>query len=269
MVKLALDWAKGNKRDSNQSDDHSPADTLQKQFDYVFLVPLKHVDSDISLEEVIVQEHELAKKTITHHEIKTFINNARTLMIFDGYDEYKKGTNRAIDAAISGDKGHSFVLVTSRPDYMDKQDRRKLDAEIQNNGLSARNIENCTQRYFEDEEKTNDFLKKAMTHGLFQLLKVPILLLMMAVLYIQTESLRKKRGHVVKEIVDMYILRAQKRGVHFEDTDQMLFDLGELSLKASQRNTHQLLIKKVCSIYCIQKLFVIELSSQVNAEFVM
>ena len=228
-------------------DDHSPADTLQNRFDYVFLVPLKHVNFDISLEQVILQEHELENQNITPDEIKAVLNRSKCLLIFDGYDEYRKGTNSDIDAAISGSKGQCFVLITSRPDYMDKWDKRKLDVEIQNNGLGARSIEDCTQRYFDDKEKTKDFLKKAMTHGLFKLLKVPILLLMMSVLYIQTQSLPKKRGHVVKDIVDMYILRAQERGVHFDNAGQMLLNLGEMSHNASQRNTHQLLIKKVFS----------------------
>ena len=209
------------------------------------------LNSDISLEEIILQEHELENKNITTNDVKAIINSSRCLLIFDGYDEYRKGTNSAIDSVISGKRRNSFVLITSRPDYMDKKDKRKLDVEIHNNGLSARSIEDCTQRYFDDEEKTTDFLEKAMAHGLFKLLKVPILLLMMCVLYIDTQSLPKQRGQIIRDIVDMYILRAQERGVDFEDTDQMLLDLGELSHKASQRDTHQLLIKKVGSEFII------------------
>ena len=246
VVKLALDWARGNNKDANQSEGHSPADILQNRFDYVFLVPLKHVNSDIlPLEEIILQEHELENKNINQNDIKTILNSPRCLLIFDGYDEYKKGTNSAIDAAISGNRGNSFVLVTSRPNHMEMGDKRKLDGEIQNNGLSEGSIEKCTQRYIEDEEKTKDFLKKATKQDLFGLLRVPILLIMMCVLYLQEEILPTKRGQIVSDIVNMYILRAQERGVHFDDTGQMLLDLGELSHQAFQRNTRQLLIKKV------------------------
>ena len=91
VVKLALDWARGNNRDTNQSQDHSPAAILQNRFDYVFLVPLKHVNSDISLEQLILQEHELENKNITQYDIKAVVNSSRCLLIFDGYDEYKKG----------------------------------------------------------------------------------------------------------------------------------------------------------------------------------
>ena len=172
MVKLALDWAKRNNRDTNQFDNHSQADILQKQFDYIFLVPLKQVNSDISLEEVLLQKHELENRNMSKNEIKKIMNSPRSLMIFDGYDEYKKGTNSDIDAAISGQRGNTFVLITSRPDYMEKRDKRKLDGEIQNNGLSGDSIEQCAKRYIEDEEKTKGFLDKAMKQGLFRLLKV-------------------------------------------------------------------------------------------------
>ena len=125
MVKLALDWAKGNNRDTNQSGNHSPADILQKHFDYVFLVPLKQVNSDISLEQVLLQKHELENKNISEDEIKKIMNSLRSLLIFDGYDEYKKGTNTDIDAAISGQRGNSFVLITSRPDHYGKEGQKK------------------------------------------------------------------------------------------------------------------------------------------------
>ena len=103
---------------------------------------------------------------------------------------------------------------------MGRGDKRKLDGEIQNNGLSEGSIRKCTQRYIEDQEKTKDFLTKAMKQGLFGLLKVPILLIMICVLYLQEEILPTKRGQIVKAVVDMYILRAQERGVRFKDKDK-------------------------------------------------
>ena len=57
--------------------------------------------------------------------------------MFDGYDEYKKGTNTQIDDAISDTIGDCFILVTSRPgDYMNKDDSKQMDVEIHIVGLS-------------------------------------------------------------------------------------------------------------------------------------
>ena len=122
-----LDTNQSQDRDIQQTKVGSQIEKLKKRFDFVVLVPLKHIDSDITLEQVIIQEHDLGDKNITEDEIKTVLNSSRSLLIFDGYDEYKKGTNPAIDAAINGKRGKSFVLITSRPDHMDNKDKNNLD----------------------------------------------------------------------------------------------------------------------------------------------
>ena len=50
------------------------------------------------------------------------------------------------------------------------------------------------------------------------------------------------------EIIQIYIKRAEEKGIPIENPDELLRHLGELSYDASQRRTHQLLIKKVCKI---------------------
>ena len=229
----------------SQAKDGSQVVILKNRFDFVFLVPLKHIDSDVPLEQLIILEHELADKNITQDEIKTLLESPRSLLILDGYDEYKKGTNSAIDAVITDNKINSFVLITSRPNHMDKIDKNKVDGEIQNKGLSVRSVMESTLRYIENAEKAVDFLKKAVSQELSELLRIPILLLMMCVLYIQKETLPKNRAKFFKDIIDMYIMRAEERGVHFDDKDKMLLCLGELCYEASERDTQQLLIRKV------------------------
>ena len=221
-----------------QNKDGSEVEILKNRFDCVFLVPLKHVDSDIPLEQVIIQEHDLGDKNITEDEIKTILDSRRALLIFDGYDEYKKGTNRAIDAAITGERIELFVLVTSRPDYIGH-------GQIQNNGLSVHSIKKCTEQYLEDAEMADGFLKKAVSQNVSGLLRIPILLLMTCLLWIQNNTLPKNRGNIIRDIIDMHVLRAKKRYKDLKDTDQMLLHLGKLSYEASQRDTHKLHIKKV------------------------
>ena len=117
----------------------------------MFVVPLKTVDSDIPLERLIIQQHELEDKGITEDEIKIILDSSKCLLVFDGYDEYKKGINSAIDTEISSKKGHSFVLITSRPDCMGKKDGRRFYEEIQIRGLSDESIEECIARYFDNQ----------------------------------------------------------------------------------------------------------------------
>ena len=223
----------------------------------MFMIPLKDVDLNDRLESVIIQQHKLHENNIAEDEIKALLNSSICLLVFDGYDEYKKGTNSAIDAAISSPKGHWFVLITSRPDYMAKEDKKQL-GQVQMNGLSDISIEECVNRYFdkdrapqpeatcEDPPLTSEDLKKnAKKRGMYGLLKIPILLLMLSVLFNQRDFVSERRTEIVSEIILMYINRAKEKGIPIENPDELLRHLGELCYEASQKRTHQLLIEKV------------------------
>ena len=266
MAKLALDWAdddrppSGTDQGGHLQNDEISNTTKLKQFDFVFLIELKHVDSDVSLETVITEQHEFDNNDIAEDQINAILKNSKTLLIFDGYDEYKKGTNSAIDAAVSGKRGNSFIIITSRPDYMEKKDRNKLDEQIQIWGLSHKSIRECTKRYLDSEAKSHDLCKKAKDSGIFDLLRTPIILLMMCVLYIENEKLPESKVDAVWKLVHMYIERAKEKGIEFEDNEKMLLTLGELSWNALLRDTHQLLINKVS--YFIVELFFCSVSKR-------
>ena len=219
MAKLALDWA-GNDESADLDQRRGQPNILRKFFDFMFVVPLKTVDSDIPLERLLIQQHELEDKNITEDEIKKILDSSKCLLVFDGYDEYKKGTNSAIDAAISGKRGNSFVLVTSRPDYMDKKDRGKLDGEIQIKGLSDENIARCTENYLGDKAESQNLTEAAEKSGIQDLLRIPIILLMLCILSRDRRSLPVKsplpetKTDILVEIIKLYVKRAlEKRGL--------------------------------------------------------
>ena len=184
MAKLALDWTQNNgakKRGAHASQapvPELPASELGR-FDFMFLVELRNVESNIPLERVIIEQHDLGEKNVKESQIQATLKSSKSLLIFDGYDEYKKGTNSDIDAAISGRRGGSFVLITSRPDYMDKKDRKNLDGEIQIKGLSDENIARCTEKYLGDKVESKKLTEAAEKSGIKDLLRIPIILLML------------------------------------------------------------------------------------------
>ena len=224
------------------------------------MIPLKNIDSDVPLERFIIQHYELEDKDIAEHDIKKILDSSKCLLVFGGYDEYNKGTNPAIDDAISGQNGHSFVLITSRPDYMNKKDRKKL-GEIQINGLSDESMKECIDRYFDKDQlsqqgatnedraqtkaKGEEFINGVKKQSIYGLLRIPILFLMLSVLFVETGSLREKRTEIIWDIIQIYIKRAEEKGHLIENRDELRCDLGKLPYAASQRDTHQLLIKKV------------------------
>ena len=253
MAKLALDWTEDDKSSStteeglDPEDDETSTTGRLRQFEFVFLIELKYVDSDASLDTIIMEQHDLDGNDIAQDHITVILKTSKTLLIFDGYDEYKKGTNSAIDAAISGKRRNCFIIITSRPDYMERKDRDKLDEQIQILGLSHKSIRECTKTYLDSEAKSHDLCKKATDAGIFDILRTPITLLMMSVLYMDHEKLPESKADAVWKLVEMYLRRAQEKGIELEDTEGILLALGELSWDALQKDTHQLLIKKVSS----------------------
>ena len=147
MSKLAVDWAKSEASEGSAEGDE-PAKSgesttmLNDRFDLVLLILLKNVKSDDKLSKLIIDQHHLNKQgsEISEDEINFILQDPgrKILFIFDGYDDYKKGTNSAIDAAITGKTRNSLILITSRPDYMDKVDRSKLHGEIQIRGFDEK-----------------------------------------------------------------------------------------------------------------------------------
>ena len=225
MAKLALDWTQNNgakKRSAHASQapvPELPASELGR-FDFMFLVELRNVESNIPLERVIIEQHDLKERDIKESQIQAALKSSKSLLIFDGYDEYKKGTNSVIDAAISGKKGSPFVLVTSRPDYMDKKDRGKLgklDGEIQIKGLSDENIARCTENYLGDKAESKNLIQTAKKSGIKDLLRIPIILLMLCILSRDRRSLSvksplpKTKTDILVEIIKLYVRRALEK----------------------------------------------------------
>ena len=251
MAMMAMDWAE---------DDASGG---LKDFDFVFLIQLSKVNSNIPLEEVIIQQHSrLKSKNVPKEQISEILQKKKVLLLFDGYDEYKKGTNSVIDDAITNTIGNCFVIVTSRPgDYMEQSDVNQMDGEIQITGLSRENIVKCATGYLQsllaldtDKKSAKDACKNliqlAKMVGIDELLRIPIILLMVCVLYSNEQSLPDTKTGIVWAIIRVCMDRSTlrllgKKSSDIENLDEMLFILGELSWLALQRKTKQLLIKKV------------------------
>ena len=236
-----MDWIQCKEAiDDLQQSQIETSSGLEK-FDFTFLIKLKNVDEGVSLEREIIEQHGI---DADENQIQSILKHCKTLLILDRYDEYKKGTSSAIDAAISGKRGNSFVLVTSRPDYMDKKDKDELDGKIQLRGLSQKNIQQYIERYL-DRKKAESLMKAAKKSRISGLLWTPIIALMLCILYEERKQLPRTQAEIIKAIIQIYIKRAKEKGVELPNEDEMMCILGQLSWEALRRKTHQLLIKKV------------------------
>ena len=130
--------------------------------------------------------------------------------------------------------------------------------EIQLRGLDDSGVKSCTKRYLDSDQgskKSKKLQNKAAEHGISNLLKVPVLLLMFCVLFVEKETtLPSSKADIIQELINIYIKRAEERRERFKDKRQMLKKLGELSYNASQKKIKQMYIDKVCTLqyFCRQ-----------------
>ena len=94
---LAMDWAQGK------------APPELQQFNFVFFIALKDVNSNMPLEDIILNQHERFKvRNVPKIDMKAILEGStgsQVLLLFDGYDEYQQRTNAHIDSAISSTVG--------------------------------------------------------------------------------------------------------------------------------------------------------------------
>ena len=108
---------------------------------------------------------------------------SKTLMILDGYDEYTGG-NKAIDKLVKSTTNKCFLLLTSRiGEYLYKDVRRRMDGEIEIKGFSEENIEKCSLLYLGSKRSRRRFLRQAKQSPIYELLHIPIVLLMSCLVF--------------------------------------------------------------------------------------
>ena len=224
----------------------------------MFLLPLRNVDENCSLAQLLVNEHELED---TDTELVESIVRGKTkhkvLLLLDGYDEYTPGTNTELDRAIKKHLGKSFLILTSRPkegkDFIERI-RDKMDGEVVIEGFSEENIGKCCSQYLGrlGAERLLESAKK--NARIYELLKVPIILLITSVLYNEKEnkSLPESRTKLYENlyefIMDRSTLKSNNFGCYSSEVpnlQDMLQTLGKFSWEALQNDIRQLLINKV------------------------
>ena len=229
----------------------------------MFLIQLRYVFKDNPLAEVIKLQHDKLSKVSTEH-ISAIIEGetkSKVLLLMDGYDEYRPGTNREIDTAIDKTIGNCFLLLTSRPGYVRQPVKDKMDGEVTIEGFSTENVKKCASFYLESEELSGQMLQQVKESGIDELLRVPIILLMACQLFYEKRHLPKTKTEVVGSIFELSMDRTTLKENNFglksteiENLHSILFVLGKFSWKALKKNVQQLLLNKVSDIstrkYC-------------------
>ena len=254
----------------------SPNETHKtSQFNFLFLLRLRHMDKTSSLVDLIKKQHSYLED-VDKEKISAILRGKtghKVALLLDGYDEYKKGKNMEIDKMIDSPNINTFLVLTSRPGYVEKDITDKVDGEVVIEGFSEENIHKCSEKYLGSERKSNEMLRQADEAGIISvdlsdeisgpgnetltvkdggLLHVPIILLMTCVLFEERQSLPKTKTSIVGQIfeltIDRTVLKSFSPGMYAdvkEFLDDLLFALGEISWESLNRNEKQLLLSKV------------------------
>ena len=191
---VAQDWVNENEGRSMK--------TKLSQFDLVFLIELRYVNDNSSLEQIIMKQHDLKGEKVTESQIRSILEEEPILLILDGYDEYQKGTNEHINTAIEDTIGNCFLILTPRDgDYISKETLDKFDGEIEVLGLSPSSILQFAIKYLESEEMATRLINIASNVMISDLLLVPIILLMVCVLFFREGNLPKRQSTIIDKIV--------------------------------------------------------------------
>ena len=170
-----------------------------RKFDYVFHITLKQVHNDSALQNIIKQQHTLLAET-EEEKIVEILNekDMKSLLLLDGYDEYHREKNPDIDKIIEKRiLGHCWLVLTTRPNEEVDEIKNYMDAVAKIEGFSSDQIKEYAKKFLEDEAKAEAMLSRAKDIGISELLKIPILLQMICVLYLDQDTLpNTKKGKV-------------------------------------------------------------------------
>ena len=265
MKHLAISWADGTSEEL-------------KKFDIVFHISLKLVrdNSPIELvrdnspiESIIIAQHVgLKANGVKSEEINGILNGkfkSKTLLLIDGHDEYKSGTNTDIDDAIRKEKlWNCWMILTSRETTQLGDVKQYMDAEVEIRGFDSTNIKSYVSRSLGGEEIAEKLLDQVEQTGLIvfseSILAIPILLHMICVLFVCNMSLPKTKTGIIQAIVNRCMDREaiRARGQKAVDTaNQALYNLGKLAWQGLNEAGKKLYFSKLIMIYHLLDIFIV------------
>ena len=249
------------------------------KFQFVFHIALKRVKDNTPIETIIIGQHSgLEANKVKPEAIRAILDakkycKGKVLLLLDGYDEYKPGTNSDIDKFIEKRSlWNCCLILTSRETQEIGTLNNYMDAEFEITGFDGNSIEKYIKRSVGSEEKAEELLADAVDNELcstdeqntydfrFSLLAIPMLLNIICNFFRNNVHLPKTKTEIIESLVNRVIDREniRSRGSKALDTAKALVDLGKLVWQGlSTRKftfskvNHFILTKIKCSIWFI------------------
>ncbi len=234
MAHLALMWADGNAE-------------ILKQFKLLFYIKLSEVTGeDKTLEEIITEQHKELNgmEDLLHVQLQD--PDGRVLLILDGLDEYKMGTNTVIDNIVNNASSATMgmlVIITSRSEAESlHRIAKQMNKIIIAKGFSTESIHRCAANFFRsggNEKEAPVFIKNDIS----ELFRIPIILVMAYLLHKENknQSPPTSKTEVVGDIIDFIIDRKKSTPLTEEEKTRLKIQVGEKAWIATQKDTMVLL----------------------------
>ncbi len=246
--------ASDNEYEDTSSDDEYDEDMSEnqkkalKKFELVVVINLKEVSKCPSLKEVLCRCNILPdeEKTMTEGLLSYITQNQeKVLLVFDGYDEYRCGTNSEIYEIFRGKKlRNCCVLITTRISKADEL-REFKDTYAEITGFSEKDRKTFMRRMLHGKAEAKELRRYLSKKNLTDLTRVPLLLLFFCTLWKKgkLESIPENKTKLYLAIVQ-YVLD-YSQGKHsparfgkVEDFKEILAEIGQLALECLLNDNH-------------------------------
>ena len=243
VKKLAVDWAE---LDDTTTEDKQKY--ILKTFELLVVVNLKEVSKCRNLKDVISRSSIFAweEKYLTDSLVSYITNNQdKVLLVFDGYDEYRCGSNSEIYEIFSGNElRNCCVLITTRISKADELRAFKdLHAEI--TGFGEEDRKAFMSKMLGSKAEAEELIRHLVRQNLDELAKVPLLLLFFGTLWKKgkSKSFPESKTKLYLAMVQYVLNHNQRKDsptrfgkVH--DFKEILAEIGKVALECLLRDDH-------------------------------
>ena len=243
VKKLAMDWAE---LDENRLTDEQRA--ILKKFELAVIIDLKKVSKYQNLRDIISASHIFADEdTAMKDGLLSYIthNQDKVLLVFDGYDEYRFGSNSEIFEIFKGNKlRNCCVLITTRISKADELKEFK-DVHVEITGFSEEDMCSFIVCMLGDKIQAGALRYHLWARNLDDLARVPLLLQFFCTLWKKgsAQSFPDSKTTLYIEIVQ-YVLNhsaAKCSPANFrkvEDFKEILAKIGKVALECLLKDDH-------------------------------
>ena len=243
VKKLAVDWAE---LDDTTTEDKQK--DILKTFELLVVVNLKEVSKWQTLKDVISRSSIFAReeKYLADSLLNYILSNQdKVLLVFDGYDEYRCGSNSEIyEIFIGNELRNCCVLITTRISKADELRAFKdLHAEI--TGFGEEDRKAFMSKMLGSKAEAEELIRHLVRQNLGELAKVPLLLLFFGTLWKKgkSKSFPESKTKLYLAMVQYVLNHNQRKDsparfgkVH--DFKEVLAEIGKVALECLLRDDH-------------------------------